>query len=410
MVPVHLDDRAAALLHPVRAILSQGLGLLPEGPPMSVVVRPLDVPYQLVGDEIQLSEGLLGPGITHPSEPAGPLPPMDRWRRAVGSVFEAVALRELARRTFLTPGDDWRWLGAAIHAADTVAPELGLADPELAVAVTTGSPGLHPRAGIAVMRAWAAEGTDPIRQVRYLLEGGLVSATEWERIGRWVLSGEGGLAQLPVRVDRVAEADIPLVLPAWSWRPLRIPAHARGGLVKVEGDGVVDEPWAEAGAEHRTFAAAATTPCRLVPDPGGPVGAWEVASAEGFGQVLGARGIRFDFRADGGLELVLADAFVGPLAAVAMAEQVGTSGVCAGRWRVAGEHELRFDGIETRSLTLHSRTRDRFMMPARGFGLGEWLTALGEDVWGWQPATSERMVLRGRMMGGEVEVRLKRTI
>jgi hypothetical protein len=132
-----------------------------------------------------------------------------------------------------------------------------------------------------------------------------------------------------------------------------------------------------------------------------------VASAEGFGQVMGARGIRFTFNADGRLELVLADAFVGPLAAVAMAEQVGTSGVCDGRWRVAGEHRLRFDGIETRSLTLHSRTRDRFMMPARGFGLGEWLMALRDDVWTWQPA-QDRLVLRGKMMGGEVEVRLRR--
>lgn len=410
MVPVHLDDRATTLLFPVQGILSQGLALLPDGPSISVTVRPIQAMYTLVRDEVQLSEGLLGPGVHHPDEPGGPLPPMDRWRRAVASVLEAVALRELARRTHIPAGDDWRWVGAAIHAADTVAPELGVADPDLALAVMTGSPGLHPRAGVAVMRAWAAQGIDPIRQVRYLLEGGLVSVTEWLRIGQWVLSSEGGVGQLPVRVERLAEADIPVEIPAWSWRPLRVPAHPRGGFVKLEGDGLVDDAWAEAGTELRTLAVAASSACRATPEPGGPLGAWEVSSAEGFGQVLGARGIRFTFSADGRLELVLADAFVGPLAAVAMAEQVGTSGVCAGRWRVAGKQQLRFDGIETRSLTLHSRTRDRFMMPARGFGLGEWLIALGEDVWGWQLSTTDRLVLRGRMMGGDVEVRLKRAV
>ena len=186
-----------------------------------------------------------------------------------------------------------------------------------------------------------------------------------------------------------------------------MPAHDRGGFVKVDGDGVVDDPWGEAGKELRTLAAAASTPCRLSPEPGGPEGGWEVASAEGFGQVLGVRGIRFDFHVDGRVGIVLADAFVGPLAAVAMAEEIGTSGSVSGRWKVAGRHLLRFEGIRTQALTLHGR-RDRFMMPAKGFGLGEWLKALDEDVWAWQLVQQDRMVMRGRMLGGEVEVRLRR--
>ncbi|MEQ1508122.1 MAG: hypothetical protein ABMB14_38185, partial [Myxococcota bacterium] len=396
-----------ALLRPVQGILEHALTLLPDAPDLTVRVGPVAGFYAARGDEVVLSDGLCGPAVSHPDEPAGPVPPMDRWRRAVGSVLEAASLRELSRRTHLPIGDDWRWLGAAIWAADAIAPDLGLCAPDLALAIGTGAPGTHPRAGVAVMRAWAALGIDPIKQVRYVLEGGVVSAPEWARLGQWVL-GPDGLAAVPVPVDRVRAVDVPVELPAWSWRPLRVPPHPRGGRVKVEGDGVVDEPWAEADVPLETLAAAAATACKLTPSPGGPIGAWDVASAEGFGQVMGARGIRFGFQADGRLELVLADAFVGPLAAVAMAEQVGTSGVVSGRWRVAGDHRLRFAGLSTQSLTLHSRTRDRFMMPAKGFGLGEWLMALNDDVWSWQEDRAERLVMRGRMMGGEIEVRFKR--
>lgn len=408
MVSLSLDDRAIALFRPVQGQLDAGLALLPDAPPLVVRVGAVDRMYALDGDALTLSEGLCGPATWHPDEPAVDVPPLDRWRRALACVFEAASLRELGRRTRLAPGDDWRWIGAAVYAADAVAPELGIGVPELALAVRTGSPGANPRAGYAAMRAWGALGVDPIRHARYLLEGGVVSAAEWLKLGRWVLAASGGAGELPVPVKRVAEHDVPTVIAPWSWVPLRIDAHPRGGFVRVDGDGAVDDGWAIADAEHRALAASAESGCKLVPDPGGPVGAWEVASAEGFGQVMGARGIRFAFHADGRLELVLADAFVGPLAAVAMAEQVGTSGVCNGRWRVAGAHQLRFDGIETASLTLHSRAGDRFMVPARGFGLGEWLLALREDVWGWQLAQADRLVMRGRMMGGEVQVRLKR--
>ncbi|MEQ1564488.1 MAG: hypothetical protein ABMA64_02535, partial [Myxococcota bacterium] len=223
-------------------------------------------------------------------------------------------------------------------------------------------------------------------------------------------SPTGASAELPVPVGRISESDIPLELVPWSWRPLVVPAHPRGGRVRVEGDGFVDEPWAEAGVELRGLAAAATTPCRFLPDAGAPLGPWDVSSAEGFGQVMGARGMRFVFHPDGRLEIVLADAFVGPLAAVTMAGEVGTSGVCAGRWRVAGEQRVGFEAVDTTSLTLHSRTRDRFHLPARGFGLGEWMGALSGSVWDWACAgvPADRLVLRGRMMGGAVEVRLKK--
>lgn len=406
MVRIHADERATALLAPVRASLDRGLGLLPDGPPLILTVAPVEGFSRQVPGGIELSDALERARIHHPDEPPGPLPPLDRWRRAAACVLEGAATNELARRTGLQPGDDWRWVGAAIHAADVVAPELGLALPDLATAITTGCPGDHPRAGIAVMRAWQHEGTDPIQQVRYLLEGGVISGPEWLRLGRWVLSPSGARAQLPVAVERVAPIDIPAQLRPWSWAPVAVPAHPRGGRIRIEGEGAIEEPWASGGQPLSTLAGALQAGARLLPDPGGPLGAWEVASAEGFGQVMGARGIVFMFRPDGRLELVLADAFVGPLAAVAMADEVGTSGTCTGRWRVAGNHLVRFSEIETRSLTMHGH-RDRFLMPARGFGLGEWLSALSEDVWSWQRTGDARLILRGRMLGGQVEVRLK---
>ena len=167
------------------------------------------------------------------------------------------------------------------------------------------------------------------------------------------------------------------------------------------------QPWVAAGALHRTLAGATDGGATLVGTPGGPVGSWEVASAEGFDQVMGARGISFRFEPSGVVRIVLADAFVGPLAAVAMAEQVGTSGLVEGRWRVVGRQSLGFAGISAQGLTMHGRSRDRFLMPASGFGIGEWLEALADAPWAWEQR-GDRLVLRGTMMGAGVEVRLRK--
>jgi hypothetical protein len=400
------DERAAALLAPVRDTVDRALLALGSQQPISVRVAEIPGIYAVDAGEVVLSAGLLGPALHHVQEPVGPVPAVDRWRRAAACVLEAAALRRMSAVTHLPVGADWRWVGAAIFAADRAAPELALAEPELALAVSTGDPGSQPRAGLAVLRAWEALGLEPLDQVRYLLTGGVLSAEEWLRIGAWVLSSAGGAGSLPVPVARPVEVELPCELPAWTWRPLRIPAHPRGGRVEVAGDGAVDEPWVQGGAPATTLAGAASGPCRLSLSAGGPVGTWDVASAQGFGQVMGARGIRFVFQAEGPVQIVLADAFIGPLAAVAMAEQVGTSGVAECRWRVAGPSRLWFSSVQTRSLTLHGRAGDRFMVPARGFGMAEWLQALDQAPWIWQ-VTGDRLTLRGQMLGGEVEVRLK---
>jgi hypothetical protein len=295
----------------------------------------------------------------------------------------------------------------AIDLADMAAPDLGLAQPDLAMAIHTGDLGQHSRAGVAVMRHHRHLG-QPVRdRALYLLTGGVISAREWAAVGAWVMDPNGAGASLPVMVSAASAIDVPASVAPWRWQPLRVPAHPRGGRVTVTGNGWVDKPWAEGGVELRALAATVGEPCTLNAESGGPLGPWEIASAQGFGQVFGARGVRFEFEASGALRVVLADAFVGPLAALAMAEEVGTSGVANATWKVAGRFQLEFDGVAAHNLTMHSRSGDGFLMPAGSFGVGEWLQALEDATWAWQ-ATEERLVMRGRMMGGAVEVRLKR--
>lgn len=412
MVRIEPCERAESLLSPVEALLVRALSALPDAPALGIQVGSLPEGslFALSGDAVTLSEDLCGPALSHPSEQPGPLPPFDRWRRSCGCVIEAACLRELSRRTSQPPGTDWRWVGGAIALADRLAPELNLDLPDVALAIGTGSPGSYPRAGAAVMRAWRAFGLDPAQRVEALLAGGILSAIEWLKIGAWVLSPEGAASLLPVAAPRVAELALPAEIPPWSWRPLRLGPGPRGMRLETSA-GAIDTPWVVGGQPAVALAAATDAASTVFATPGGPVGLWTVASAEGFGSVMGARGIQFHFREDGRLELVLADAFVGPLAAVAMADQVGTSGLCAGTWSVAGERKLRFSKIDARALTLHGRSRDRFLVPARGFGLGEWIEALAEDLWEWQlagPSDPDRLVMRGRMLGGGVEVRLRR--
>jgi len=355
---------------------------------------------------VVLDRALLGPALHAPWEPRTELPPLDRWRRALACVLEGCALVELARRADAPPDlDDWRWVGAAIYAADMVAPDVHLAHPDLAVALATGDLGAHPRAGVAAYLAWRHAGVDPIAQFQYLLDGGVVSGQEWLELGRWVFHARGPASQLPSPVTPVPPVDIPVTLPPWSWRMLHVPPHPRGGRVEVEGPGAVHTPWARAEEPLRSLAGAPEAASQLSPAPGGPVGSWDVASAEVAGHIVGARGVRFDIHPDGRLELTLADAFVGPLATVALADELGTSGVTHGRWGVAGPHRLRFAGLDPTALTVHG-WRQGFALPSGGFGLERWIEALREAPWAWK-AHGDRLVLRGTMGGAAVEVRLR---
>lgn len=398
------DDRARALLDPVADVVAAAVALLPPGDDLYVSMGEVAGFSRRHRAQLVLSELLEGPHTHHPDE-VGPLPPMDRWRRAAGQVLEAAATLGIERAVGQPAADDWRWVGLAMDMVQLIAPSLHVADEGLALAVQTGFPGAYPRAGAAVMKAFRVKGQDPWVRGLELLRGGVLSSAEWLQIGEWVLRADGARAHLPLPIDRVGEIDIPCAIDPWRWQPLTVPAHKRGGRIEVEGPGRVEDPWAVAGAVHRTLAGATDDVVQFWPSSGGPVGQWKVTSAEGFGQVMGARGLYFELDGAGRVQVTFANAFVGPLAAVRMAEEVGTSGVVRGRWSVGGPQRLDFHELDDSSLTVHHR--GGFMMPARGFGIQAWLQALQSDPWAWQ-VNGDRLVLRGQMHGAWVDVRLRR--
>jgi len=358
----------------------------------------------LDGETLMLSEALEGPEVYHPGEE---LVRLDRWCRGAACILEAVAMFSLADTLDRPPCANWKWVGAAIYLADAVAPELGLAKSSLAVAIRSGDPGRYPRGGFAVYRSWEVGGEDVLQRIHYVLDGGIISAQEWVDVGAWVFDLEHGAPSLlSLPVDRPHYVDVPIKLSPWSWRLIAVPAHQRGGRILVEGDGSVRDPWGVAGQELRTVAGGTNGGCDLITDSGGPVGSWQVSSVQGFGQIMGARGVDFHFNPSGRLQIVLADAFVGPLAVLTMAEQVGTSGTVSGKWGVGGAQQLAFDQIKSSAVTMHGRDLDPFAMPASGFGLSEWIRALTESPWWWE-INGSRMVMRGELMGEMIEIRFK---
>ncbi|MCB9761090.1 MAG: hypothetical protein H6739_14720 [Alphaproteobacteria bacterium] len=394
----HLHADAEALLQPVLPVLSGALQRFEGQAPLAVRLGEVPGFHALEGDTLTLSRRL-AEGLHHPDEPDA-LPPLDRWRRAACSVLEALALRALAAEVGAPPGPDWRWQGAALDQADAAAPALGLAAHGLALAVSTGDLGAHPRAGVAVMQAWRARGIDPqARVVALLREDEALSAQDWLQLGQRVLSPEGALAALPAPVPRRAAETPPLTLPPWSWRPVRVDPHRRGG--RLAGTAVA-EPWVRAGQPHATLASATQAGATLRLGPGGPVGAWELASLSGFGQIMGARGIELDFQADGRLQMVLADSFVGPVQALGVADDFGTSGTAMGRWTVTGPGRLRMVDLVPMGLTVHDR--EGMAMPAGDQG---WLHEVQRAELRWS-LVDGRLHLQGRMFNADVELRLKR--
>jgi hypothetical protein len=396
-VAIQPDDAATGLLAPVDDVLRTGLAVLASDGTFAVTVGPVGGFWRRDGDVITLSDGLLRVDLQHPSE--GPHWPLDRWRRAAASVLEAVASAALPG---ISDRPAWVAAGLAVDLADRACPALRLADPDVASAIGGGDLVAAPRGGVAVARAWRTRGIDPLVRAREAID-----PAEWLAIGRWVFDVTGAAAALPGPVPHVADVDVPLDLGPWRWQPLAVPAHPRGGEIVVSGGVAVGEAWAVARRVHRTIAAS-TTGGRLSTAAGGPVGRWEVKSAQGYGQVYGARGLVYVFKASGALELELADAFVGPLRAAEAAEHVGTSGTASGEWRVAGPHLVRFDRITPQNLTMHGHGREKFKLPADAFGMGPMLQAMQEDVWAWS-TDGDQLSLRGTIMGGSVEVRLRRT-
>lgn len=375
-----------------------------DGPDLFVTAGAVAGFWQVSDTQVVLSEALGGPDLHHPMDAQAAVP-IDRWRRAAASVIEALALAWL-RQVVEGDVDDWRAVGWAVWKAHQLFPELQVAMADLARVRRTGQLAADSRAGFAVYRALEREGGDPTTQARRWLAGESVDPMQFARSGRWALATDGGGAELPVPVPRPAAIDIPATLPPWSWVPLSVPPNPRGGHVRVEGPGVVVDPWGVHDQPLDTLAVALDGEVRLSGTPGGPVGRWTLRTAEGFGQVMGARGFIYEFATNGTLSLVLADAFVGPIAALDMAERVGTSGIVRGRWRVAGPATVRLSDLDTTPLTMHGH-EDRFVLPAQGLGLAQAIQGMTSHPWVWR-IEGDTLTLVGKVQGADVEARLER--
>ncbi len=400
------DERLRALLAPLDEALraADARFPVPIRPPLALGTVPGW--FSVEDGRIVLSERLVADGTHAPGEPEGPRA-LDRWRRALASVLEATVHAAMGEGN----GPAWARAGLAVHVADACCPDLGLADDALAAA-RTGDLGAHPRAGVAVLRAWQAQGLDPWSQAWAVWTGQLAEDDLMEALisaaGR-VLgpSGVGPVAD----VARPAPHDVPTTLGPWTLARVEVAAHPRGGRVVVEGEGRCAPAWAPADRPLSGVAVSGAAGCRLLASAGGPVGSWEVRSAGGWGRILGARGVGFVFRPTGRFEVVLADAFVGGPEDLTVAERVGTSGVTTGRWRVDGPHRLTLYGLSADGVTLHGRggSSPEFAVPGAGGGLGAGVAMLDGSTWTWTPTDDGRMRFDGHLGGATVEMVLAPT-
>lgn len=395
---MRFTDRASTLLAPVRGPLDDALRALalPDGGEVSV--GAVEGFYAVSDQGIVLSEALEGPGLHHPDEVEGPRG-LDRWRRAMACVLEGVVCMSLP-----PGGPTWLRTGLAMTLADRAAPELGVVVAGLSRA-SGGDLGAEPRAGVAVLAAWDAEGRDGVAMARHALAADRVEVADWLRAGAWVC-GAGWSLRCP-DLPRPAPRDVPCLLAPWSWSRLSVQAHPRGAHIRVRGRGGVAPAWARGGEAYTGLAGACEDGARLEVEPGGPVGAWSLRSAVGFGSAFGARGLTFDFRAGGAIDIILADAFVGSMADVAQAERVGTSGMVRGRWRVVGPRTLELSDLTPVGVTVHGRDDAPFVMPAQGMGLPAQLQAMQQASWRWH-VDGDAMEMSGEMFGGKVTMRTVR--
>ncbi|TNE86730.1 MAG: hypothetical protein EP330_20720 [Deltaproteobacteria bacterium] len=184
---------------------------------------------------------------------------------------------------------------------------------------------------------------------------------------------------------------LPLDLPAWCFA--RVRADRPGRLADL-GLAVGPEPAWVAVFEDR----------RLELAPVGVEGRWDLASTDVPGNILGARGVTMRFYASGRVDLLFADAFVGPLAALEIARQMGHSGMTSGTWQAVGPSRIRFGRFGAAPITMHQRDGSQ-AMPQVGFGVTEWVAALEGSEWRVERGESE-LVLDGRLMDMPVRLRL----
>ncbi|MCO4743548.1 MAG: hypothetical protein KC912_02085 [Proteobacteria bacterium] len=380
-----LDERASALLQPVLPQLEAAAKVLPSGPAIRVSLGAVDGFGAAFGQQWVLSDRLEGPDLHHPDEVEGAA--LDRWRRAMATVLEGVALAGLHERFGAQHEAHW-WRGVAVALVERAAPSLGVGAAAYLTALVTGD--LSGR-GAALL---FADG-DPLERIEAWVETAPTAPVLRDTVV-YALRPEGTRAQLPV-VALPPPRTAPFRLEGWSFA--RVMAHGCGGLLaqpNVAGPDVV-------GARPAVVVAVETAELALVRPV--VVGGWDLASVAIPGGILGARGVGFRFYADGQVEILFADAFVGPLHAIELAKTMGHSGMTGGRWSLLGAGHMRFGSIREVPITMHQRDGSQ-AMPQVGFGVSEWVAAMANSEWSFAMEGGE-LHLTGRVMDMAVRLRMR---
>lgn len=419
------------LFSPVQGLLREAaprLSCLPSRTLEATAGLPDDPLVTMDGDGARLSSSLLeGAALTpadagwaeaHP-EVAGLA--LDRWRRAAGALLEAAVLAGLAERDPAgEPGGWWR-VAVAAEAVDRAAPELGWLWPDLADLRLSGETGLvaRPRAGAWLAR-WLRQtrAEDPAR----LATPGVDDA-ELARFGAWIRDPRGPAAEAPIPLPLgPPSADLRFGAAPWSFRALSLPVGPAGARASVAGAALSPPAGGPADQPLQTIAASVLGgEIEIALRPAGPVGTWALNTGVVSERLGAARGIELELRADGRLEILLADAFMGlPTAEmVELAESVGVSGWASGRWTVTAVEpdatpeldagELHLLNVTPRGLTLHPRGGHAFAVPAASVirPAEQILSGLSGARLRWQRA-GDGLVLSGRVMGVSVELRFGR--
>ena len=341
----------------------------------------------LTDDGMRLHPGLTVPELRHPRDQTwmeeqdvavAPLA-LDRWRRCIGLILEAVELHSLAQELGQAPSElpmEWWSVGLAAEGVDRALPALGWLWPEAVDLLAHPEQGLNrfPRRGAWFFRWLHLQG---LEQPPLGSDGIELSMEHWLAFGRWTRDrGRGPASLSPIPIPRAPHVHR---TEAWtSEAPALHPVLLRGGPtgMKPVCEGGVLEPSTPLSADEEVAALVG------VLDPGvlsvrdqraGPVVNWTLLSG-GLGAKIGSgRGVEMQLLPDGQLCFVMANAFLGLMEGrlLSMAEKFGVSGEAPGRWRVMEMDDegrsgtLLFEGLDPTGLSVHPRGTSFFALPAK---------------------------------------------
>ena len=376
-----------ALREAILPALAPALAAAPPGRTLVLREGSLDSPpLTLTRQGLILTPSLLGPDVytgtdQHWLTQTGPaLAPLalDRWRRCIGLILEGIRLHRLAEQLGVSPDAlplAWWTVGAVADEVDRAAPQLGwlwqeaaglLMQPEVSMAA-------QPRRGAWFFR-WRRLQGKPLP-----LTGATpprLDPQEWAAFGQWCRDLQSGpAASAPLPIEPASPRAAPTEpLPPLSHHPVQWSAGPAG--LRVSGAALA--PRVLLGSGQEMVAVIGTVEggrAVLSARPARPVGRWEMRSGQANQRMGVAEGIELHFLSGGRLEIVLGNAWLGPVDAESMsiARQFGASGTGSGRWQVQslserdGEGVLVLSELDIEQLSIHPRRKmaRRFALPAQ---------------------------------------------